>query len=207
MAGDEATAVTAALLNQPADSTPRILVGAGDWGTMMFNAEGELLLHHPVGHVQSLTIANLRSDLPGLEMVSSNFWGSQGIIYLYDASGHIYSSFEPGSHGSMCQPVNWRGDGVAYFLLNASPGDGGLFDGRGLLVVAFPDDDHPELCNAVLDVYGDSRDEILTWNQRELWVYTQSDNPRKGRVYHPERNPLYNYSNYRVNISTMRRNN
>ncbi len=204
--GDEATAVALATLNQqPSDAAPRILFGAGDWGTMVYNTDGKLLLHHPVGHVQSLTIANLRSDLPGLEMVSSNFWGSQGIIYLYDANGQIYSSFEPGSHGSMCLPVNWRGDGVEYFLLNTSAGDGGLFNGRGLLSVSFPDDDHPELCNAVLDVYGDARDEIITWNQHALWVYTQSDNPRQGRVFQSERNPLYNYSNYRVNVSSIRR--
>ncbi|MCF8346307.1 MAG: hypothetical protein K9G38_03775 [Bacteroidales bacterium] len=203
--GDEATAVAIASLNQPSDSALRMLFGAGDWGTMVYNKEGELLLHNPIGYVQSITIANLRSDLPGPEMVSSNFWGSQGIICLYDANGQIYRSFEPGSHGSMCLPVNWRGDGVEYFLLNTSAGDGGLFNGRGLLSVSFPDDDHPELCNAVLDVYGDTRDEIITWNQHELWVYTQSDNPRQGRVFQSERNPLYNYSNYRVNVSTMRR--
>jgi len=65
----------------------------------------------------------------------------------------------------------------------------------------FPDDGHPDMCNAVLDITGDCRDEIVVWNPEELWIYTQSDNPKPGKLYKPVRNPLYNYSNYQATVS------
>ena len=101
----------------------------------------------------------------------------------------------------MCLPINWTGSSEEYFVLSAHPEEGGLFDGRGRCVVTFPADGHPDMCNAVLDITGDCRDEIVVWDPFELWVYTQHDNPRKGRLYRPRRNPLCNYSNYQATIS------
>ncbi len=103
--------------------------------------------------------------------------------------------------GSMCLPVNWTGDGVELFCHNPNPKWGGLYDGWGRPVVQFPDDGHPDMANAVLDLTGDCRDEIVVWNPRELWVYTQDDSPKRGRLYKPTRNPLYNYSNYQATVS------
>ena len=202
--GGHVNAVTAAIFHPEKDTALRIAIGAGDWGTILLDHDGNTILHHPVGHVQNASIANFKADLPGLEMVTVNSWGGQGIINLYDSQGNIYKTFEPGPHGSNCFPVNWRGDGVEYFLLNTNSGDGGLFNGDGQLVVAFPDDGHPELCNAVLDVTGDYRDEIITWDQQEIWVYTQIDNNRQGKIYYPERNPTYNASNYQLTLSKPR---
>jgi rhamnogalacturonan endolyase len=199
--GDHADAVLITSLGHPSDSSLKIIYGASDWGAMFLDLEGNILKHHPVGHVQNPTVANFRSDLPGLEMVSVNFWGNQGIIHFYDALGEIYHSFEPSPYGSMCLPVNWRGDDQEYFVLNTNPGDGGMYDGNGQRVVVFPDDGHPDMCNAVVDLTGDARDEIITWNQNEIWVYTQEDNNRQGRIYKPQRNPLYNYSNYQFSLS------
>ena len=199
--GDHADAVMIASLENPNDTSLKIIYGASDWGTLILDLDGKVLVHQPVGNVQSPSIANFRNDMPGLEMVSVNFWGSQGIIHHYNSEGQIYHTFEPGPYGSKCLPVNWRGDGVEYYLLNTSPGDGGMFNGEGLLVMPFPDDGHPDLCNAVLDMTGDARDEILSWDQNEIWIYTQQDGPRQGRLYKPVRNPLYNYSNYQLSIS------
>ncbi|MCF8225587.1 MAG: hypothetical protein K9J30_06885 [Bacteroidales bacterium] len=199
--GDHADAVMVTSIQHPGDSSVKVLYGASDWGTMILDIQGNVIRHHPVGHVQNPAIANFRDDLPGLEMITVNFWGNQGIIHFYDAAGNIYHSFEPNQYGSMCLPVNWRGDGTEYFILNTNPGDGGLYNGHGELVLAFPDDGHPDLCNAVLDITGDARDEIVTWDQNSIWVYTQSDSPRKGKIYQPIRNPLYNYSNYQFTLS------
>lgn len=199
--GDHADAVLIAAPGIPEDTTLRVIYGAGDWGMMVLDMQGNIQKHHPVGHVQNPALANFRSDLPGLEMVSVNFWGNQGIVNFYDSKSNIYHSFEPGQYGSMCLPVNWRGDGEEYFVYNTNPGDGGMFNGLGLLSVPFPDDGHPDMCNAVLDLTGDARDEIVTWDQDEIWVYTQADSPRKGRIYSPIRNPLYNSSNYQFTYS------
>ena len=103
----------------------------------------------------------------------------------------------------MMSPVNWTGDGSELWALSASTMEGGLFDGHGRRAVRFPADGHPEMCVAVLDLTGDSRDEIVVWDPWELWVYTQSDGPKpaRGRLYKPKRNPLWNDSNYRATIS------
>ncbi len=199
--GDHADGVMIAKMNPDTDTVFQIIYAASDWGAMFLDLSGEVLVHHPVGHVQNPSLANYRSDLPGLEMVSINFWGNQGLVNLYDSKGNIYHSFEPGPYGSMCLPVNWRGDGEEFFVLNTSPGDGGIYNGLGYKTVVFPDDGHPDMCNAVIDLTGDARDEIVTWDQHAIWVYTQADNPRQGRIYSPDRNPFYNYSNYQFTLS------
>ncbi|MCP4645141.1 MAG: hypothetical protein GY851_32165, partial [bacterium] len=104
-------------------------------------------------------------------------------------------------HGSMCLPVNWTGKPGEYFVLSPNPVHGGMFDGWGRRVVRFPADGHPDLCCAVLNITGDCRDEIVVWDPNELWVYTQDDGPKSGRLYKPRRNALHNYSNYQATVS------
>jgi rhamnogalacturonan endolyase len=179
----------------------RLLCAASDEGIFFADMRGRVLKHHYVGHVQNPAIADFRPDLPGLEVVTVNFWGNQGIIHLYDAEGSIYREFEPFQHGSMCLPVNWTGRAGEYFMLSANVEDGGLFDGHGRRVVMLPADGHPDMCYAVLDITGDCRDELVVWDPYEMWVYTQDDSPKSGRLYKPKRNPLYNYSNYQATVS------
>ena len=180
---------------------PRLLCAASDEGIFFADLRGNILKHHYLGHVQNPAIADFRPDLPGLEVVTVNFWGNQGIIHMYDADGNVYHDFEPFQHGSMCLPVNWTGRAAEYVMLSANVEDGGLFDGWGRCVVKLPADGHPDMCYAVLDVAGDCRDEIVVWDPHEMWVYTQDDNPKQGRLYRPARNPLYNYSNYQATVS------
>jgi len=179
----------------------RLLCAASDEGIFFADIKGRILKHHYLGHVQNPAVANFRDDLPGLEAVSINFWGNQGIVHFYDADGDIYHDFEPCQHGSMCLPINWTGSSEEYFVLSANTEEGGLFDGWGRCVVKFPADGHPDMCYAVLDITGDCRDEIVVWDPFELWVYTQHDSPKAGRLYKPQRNPLYNYSNYQATVS------
>ena len=53
----------------------------------------------------------------------------------------------------------------------------------------------------VQDLTGDARDELVVWDQTQLWIYTQNDNPRMGNTYAPARNPLFNYSVYHMTYS------
>ena len=179
----------------------RLLCAASDEGMFFCDMNGKILKHHYVGHVQNPTVANFRDDLPGLEAVSINFWGNQGIVHFYDADGTIYHDFEPNQYGSMVLPLNWTGKTEEFWIHNANVDEGGIYDGWGRKVVVFPDDGHPDMCNAVLDLTGDARDEIVVWNPEELWIYTQDDNPKKDKLYKPKRNPLYNYSNYQATVS------
>jgi rhamnogalacturonan endolyase len=183
------------------DGPWQMLCAASDEGMFFANENGRILKHHYLGHVQNPAIADFRPDLLGLESVSINFWGNQGIVHFYDARGNIIHEFEPCQHGSMCLPINWTGVPGEFFVLSADVNEGGMFDGHGRRAVVFPADGHPDLCNAVVDLTGDCRDEVVVWDPYEMWVYTQDDNPRGGRLYAPVRNPLYNYSNYQVTVS------
>lgn len=180
---------------------PRLLCAASDEGMFFADMNGRILKHHYVGHVQNPAIADFRPDLPGLEAISINFWGNQGIVHFYDASGDIYHDFEPAQHGSMCLPINWTGRPGEFWVLSANVDEGGLFDGWGRRVVRFPADGHPDMANAVLDITGDAREEIVVWDPSEMWVYTQDDNPRDHVAFVSEKNPLYNYSNYQTTVS------
>jgi hypothetical protein len=191
-----------AIVDMAQNGKPEILCAASDEGMFFADLKGNILKHHYIGHVQNPTVANFRDDLPGLEVVSVNFWGNQGIIHFYDSKGDIYYSFEPNQFGSLCLPVNWTGRSEEFFLHNPNVDLGGMFDGWGRKVVVFPDDGHPDMCNAVLDVTGDGRDEIIVWDPNEIWIYTQDDNPQRGKLYHPDRNKRYNESNYQAIVST-----
>lgn len=183
------------------NAEPTIFYAASDAGAFYTDLKGNVLKHHFFGHVQNPAVANFRDDLPGLEIVSINFWGNQGIIHYFDSDGDLYYDFEPVQYGSMCLPINWTGKSEEFFVLSPDVTEGGMYDGRGRRVVRFPADGHPYQCNAVLDVTGDCRDEVVVWDTYELWIYTQDDNPKKGRLYKPQRNPLYNYSNYQATVS------
>jgi len=198
---DHADGVAIVKFDSRNDSEPRLLCTASDEGIFFADMKGNILKHYYIGHAQNPTIANFRSDLAGLEAISINFWGNQGIMHFYDAKGNIYYDCEPCQHGSMCLPVNWTGRPEEYFVLSPNSDEGGLFDGWGRKVVQFPADGHPDMCNAVVDFTGDCRDEIVVWDPYEIWIYTQDDNPKKGKLYKPIRNPLYNYSNYQASVS------
>ncbi len=183
------------------NAEPTIFYAASDAGAFFTDLKGNVLKRLFLGHVQNPAIANLRDDLPGLEIVSINFWGNQGIIHYFNSDGDVYYDFEPVQYGSMCLPINWTGKSEEFFVLSPDVTEGGMYDGLGRRVVRFPADGHPYQCNAVLDVTGDCRDEVVVWDPYELWIYTQDDNPKQGRLYKPERNPLYNYSNYQATVS------
>ncbi|MFZ5833386.1 MAG: hypothetical protein ACOY3P_25135 [Planctomycetota bacterium] len=198
---DHADGVAIVDFEEGPGSAPRVYYAASDAGAVYVDLKGNILKRHWIGHVQNPAIADFRPDLPGLEVVSINFWGNQGILHFYDAKGEIYHDCEPNPFGSMCLPVNWTGKPGEYFVHNPNVRWGGMFDAWGRCVVQFPDDGHPDMCNAVLDLTGDCRDEVVVWDPKQIWVYTQDDNPKAGKLYRPRRNPLYNYSNYQATIS------
>jgi hypothetical protein len=174
---------------------------ASDEGFVVFDLEGNVLKRQQVGHTQAPVVGKFRMDLPGLQLMSVNFWRNPGIITVYNANGDILKQEEPIHSGSPMLPVNWRGDGQEFVLLSGNVKEGGMIDGQLRRVVMFPNDGHPDLAAAVLNLTGDQRDEIVLWDQHSVWVYTQ-DRPFHGdRIYAPIRNPDYNDSNYRTAIS------
>ena len=198
---DHADGVIAGRFGPDLKAEPRIYWFASDEGFLMLNLKGEILRRSRVGHTQSPSIARYRPDLPGLQLMTINFWRNPGIVTLYDHEGNILEQSEPIHTGSPILPVNWRGDGQEFAMLSANPREGGMLDGHLRRVVMFPDDGHPDLAFNALDLTGDPRDEIVVWDSARVWIYTQ-DRPFTGkRIYAPLRNPHHNESNYRANYS------
>lgn len=174
---------------------------SGEEGFMIVDLKGNVVVRKLICHAQRISTANYRPDLPGFETAVTTFWGSQGIVLLYDGHGNLLYSDEPGTNGNVIIPVNWTGDGRDLLLLNADSEKGGLIDGWGRRVVSFPDDQHPCQCVEVLDLFGDARDEIVVWDAKEMWIYTQ-DRPFTGsKINAPHKYPHNNASNYRGEYS------
>jgi hypothetical protein len=198
---DHADGIMMGNLSGDPHSEPRIYASGSDEGFILFDRQGNILKHVRVGHNQSPVVGKFRTDVPGLQYMTVNFWRNPGIVTLFDFEGNILEQQEPIHTGSCMLPVNWRGDGQEFVLLSGNTKEGGMIDGKLGRVVMFPDDGHPDLAASVLDVTGDARDEIILWDADRVWIYTQ-DRPFTGdRIYAPVRNPEYNESNYRTAVS------
>jgi hypothetical protein len=180
---------------------PMVYYCASDEGIIQLDERGVIRRQYRVGHAQTACIGDFRPEFPGLEYAAINFWRNPGIVTLLNSRGELLQQDEPIHSGSPMLPVNWHGDGREFILLSGNTREGGLLDGHLRRAVMFPDDGHPDLCAAVHNLTGDPRDEIVLWNQDEVWIYTQ-DEPFAGeKIYAPARNPIYNDSNYRISVS------
>jgi hypothetical protein len=199
--GDECNGITMHEMKVGDRTIPSLVYAAGDWGLLYFDFNGNLLKQNVMGHVQYVGVGNFDAGMMGLELVTSNYWGSDGLIHLIDSTGEVRSNFMPQNGQSRCQPVNWKGDGEEFIITSAESASGGMFTAAGRLSVAFPDDGHPQQCYFALDLTGDARDELIVWDPDQLWIYTQDDNPRMGNTYAPQRIPLHNYSMHQMHRS------
>jgi rhamnogalacturonan endolyase len=198
---DHADAVVIGNFTADPKAPKRVYWVGSDEGFVMADLQGKILVHQRIGHGQNLSVGRFRPEMPGLQILTVNFWKNPGIVSVFDPDGTLLQQAEPIHSGSELLPVNWRGDGTEFALLSGNVREGGMIDGHLRRVVMFPDDDHPDLAAHVLDLTGDARDEIVLWDQERVWIYTQ-DRPFTGpRIYAPARNPLYNDSNYRANVS------
>jgi hypothetical protein len=200
--GERCNGVSVSEMRVEEQLTPCLVYAAGDWGLLYYDFSGHLLKQNILGHVSHLGIADLDMEMQGLEIISSNRWGSKGLAHVMDAGGNVINSFLPQSGVFRCQTVNWKGDGEEFFMTSADTIRGGLYDANGELAVAFPSDGHPLSYYTATDLTGDARDELLVWNSEELWIYTQNDNPRMGNTYKPRRIPLHNFSMHQMTRST-----
>jgi rhamnogalacturonan endolyase len=200
--GDRCNGVAVYEMVEGEQHIPCLVYAAGDWGLIYYDFEGKLLKQNILGHVSHLGVADLDAESPGLEVITSNSWGSNGLAHVMDAKGSLKASFLPESGVFRCQTINWKGDGEEFFITSADTLTGGLYDGSGQLSVLFPADGHPVSFYLATDLTGDARDEIILWDPHELWIYTQEDNPRLGNTFAPRRTPLYNYSMHQMMRST-----
>jgi hypothetical protein len=201
---DHADGIAVGNFSGDASRAPMVYACGSDEGFILLDIKGQILKHVRIGHSQSPSIARYRTDIPGLQLLTINYWRNPGILSLFDFDGNLLKQSEPIHSGSPLLPVNWRGDGQEFALLSGNVREGGLIDGELRRVVMFPDDGHPDLACYVADLTGDARDEIILWDTSRFWIYTQ-DRPFTGkRIYAPLRSPDYNESNYRTTVSLPR---
>ena len=172
---------------------------SGTMGFFIGDFEGNIVARDMIGHAQRISVGQYRPG-EGFQLAVSNYWGHQGIIYLYDCHGRELWELENEMNGNILAPVNWTGDGRDLILTNADPHKGGLIDGNGNRVVAFPDDGHPTFCCEAIDLMGDGRDELVVWDYHKMYIYTQKGDAVKD-AYKPVKYPHYNASNYRGEFS------
>jgi hypothetical protein len=155
-----------------------------------------------LGHVQHLSLGNFIPERPGLERIIVTYHGNEGIIVLMDRDDRIIRKIERYGAGSVCQPVNWTGDGRELIAFSPRHQDGGLWDADFDLVVPFPDTDRPGKYMEVHDLLGLGHDQVVVWDEERLHVYAPQKTPKhvKGRRYAPKR-PGPCLSNYQVNYS------
>lgn len=183
----------------------RSIIAGSDAGLITLDADGTEVSRFHIGHAQSMCIANLIPERSGLEYMCNTFWGRVGVNAVFSESGELLLDFEPMPYASLLQLVNWvPSDGsdapADLAMLSTHPRQGGLIDGHGVRQVMFPDDGHPVLCAAVYDLDGDGIDEVLTWDEDEIWIYKADVHGREPGNY-PVRNPWFNESNYRTQVS------
>lgn len=169
---------------------------SGTEGFFIGDFRGNIVARDRIGHAQRVSVAHYCRDREDFQLAVTNFWGHQGVIYLYDADGKELWEQENEMNGNLVTPVNWDGSGVEMILTNADAKKGGLLTGEGIRGVAFPDDGHPTLCCEAINLCGDEREELVCWDYECMYIYTQEDNPKQ-QTYHPVKFPHYNASNYR----------
>ncbi len=131
---------------------PCLIYAAGDWGLLYFDFNGNLLKQNIMGHVQYLSVADFNAELPGLEVATSNHWGSDGLMHILESSGEVIRKFLSVSGANRCLPVNWKGDGEEFLMTSADSIMGGMVDREGQPAVMFPSDGHPQTCYMVQDL-------------------------------------------------------
>ena len=155
------------------DEPKRLILASGNEGFNICNLDGTIYKHNNIGHAQRISVGKYREDIPGLQIMTTSFWGGDGIISIFDGHGNKLTEIEQKSNGNLISPVNY--DGVHVLgLLNGSC-DGGLVDGNLDKVVLFPDDEHPYTSVEVFDIDDDGVDEIICFDFTRMWIYKANE--------------------------------
>ncbi len=126
------------------ESDYKFILASGNEGMNIINKDGTIYKHNEIGHAQRVSVAKYDLNRPGLEIMATAFWGSDGIICLYDSKGNLLKELEMESNGSVISSIMY--DGINSLALTHAGDDGGLLDSNLDMVVKLPDDGHPTLC-------------------------------------------------------------
>ena len=175
---------------------------AGEEGVIVSDLKGRVRYKEILGHAQRAAVGDFCTDVPGIEFATVTYWGEHNIITVHAAEGRELGEYQPHYVGSTLCATDWVGDGTALVLVSGDEERGGLIDGWGRQVVRFTDPGHPLLCCDVIDLTGDSRDEVVLWDRDRMWIYTQAGQPAPpARIVPMKKMPLHSRSNYQMYVA------
>ena len=174
------------------NESKRLVLASGNEGMNIVNLDGSIYKHNEIGHAQRISVAKYIEDIEGLQIMTTTFWGSDGIVAIFDSKGNKIKEFEQRSNGNLITPINYDGKHVLA-ILNSSV-DGGLINGNLDKVVKFPNDGHPTLTSEIYDIDDDGIDEIICFDEKEMWIYKAKSYVTGHKYY---KYPDSGYSNYR----------
>ena len=184
------------------DAPPRLLLRASDEGIFFTDMKGNVLKHLYLGHVQNPAIANFRDDLPGLEAVSINFWGNQGILHFYDAEGNVYHDFEPAPSRQHVPADQLDGTAAGVLRPVRPTSKKAACSTAGAAASCSSPPTAIRICamrcwtsRAIAAMRSSSGTPTRSGSTRRATIPSRAD------LYKPVRNPLYNYSNYQATVS------
>ncbi len=178
----------------------------------LLGRDGTIRWRHPCGHSQHVVVGDFRPDLAGKEVAAldrGNDRSAKGedAILLYSCDGKQLwredrSDVGPNRWLTMISTVNnWDGREADLILAYRRGGSicPTLYDGHGRAVAEFPFP-HPERQHFVQhgDIFGDSREEVVVWNENWIYVYANGERSVGGARIDSRRanKRLYNYTAY-----------
>jgi hypothetical protein len=196
---DHADAVFMGDLGDPAFPGAHAYFCSGEEGVVVSDLRGKIEHKEIPGHAQRMAIGDFCPAVPGCEVAQVTYWGEHNIITIHRADGRKLGEHQPHYVGSTLAAVDWMGDGTALLLISGDEEKGGMIDGWGRQVVRFTDPGRPVLCCDVIDLTGDSRDEVVLWDHDKMRIYTQGENtPAPKQVIPLYKPPLHSRSNYQI---------
>lgn len=178
MNSDHTDEIIYARLNK--NEPKRFVLASGNEGLNIVNIDGTIYKHNEIGHAQRISVAKYNDSVDGMQICATAFWGSDGIVCMYDCHGNLLREIEMQSNGNVITPVAY--DGTSVLVLLNSSSDGGLANFNLDKVVKFPSDNHPTLACEVYDIDNDGIDEILCFDQKEMWIY-KAETFKKSQKY------------------------
>ena len=185
------------------DDKRYFILASGNEGMNIATIDGKIYKHNEIGHAQRISLAKYNDNIEGYQIITTAFWGSPGITRCYDKDANVIAEKEFITNGNLVSPVLYDGINILC-LLNASP-EGGLMDSDLDIVVKFPNDNHPYLCSEVFDIDADGIDEIICWDQKEMWIYKAERYVKSVNKY--EKYPDNAFSNYRGEYLILKKEN
>lgn len=179
----------------------------------LLDADGKILFMRPMGHCQHAQIGKFRQDMPGLQVffldrlpgytnATNPGYTNESVsnACLFSRSGELLWNRDDNIWVAASMKVdNWTGNPNEQFVMLYSRGFAapGLFDGEGREIATFPfppaisepgggrdgADLYEDYYTQHVSCWGDEREEILVFNHKALYVFTNAALWQRPRLY------------------------